>query len=197
MTLNISRILPFKKPANNEFVRLSQKVEIPLIENSTLYDKILPMQSSLDYMAHKFGVNFRIAEAPEFKQAWIIPNSGFPAIISESKDKAEIAREIYEATSLALKNENQESSQEVSRVRPQKFASTLFESIFKMFKGTLEYYTKIHEDISFNAFAFDKNLAIECVNKSKKDLEFINIFKPEEGYSKIHKMVAKMTNPND
>lgn len=83
-----------------------QKAKVSAITDKKLRKKLLPMQSSLDYMTEHYNINFYLYYLPISKKCFLSCQKGKKSTLTEdisAKDENSIiARKIYKAASEVL-----------------------------------------------------------------------------------------------
>jgi len=105
--MTILSINPFNlKPAIKRIARKPKTVEIPPELPDSLYNKIAPLQNSLNYMATNYGLNFEFRS--DCDDDWVdVSKNGHKEIAYIDYDnEADIARQIYSSASKILKAED-------------------------------------------------------------------------------------------
>ena len=102
------RINPFHlRPVIKRTLHKPVEVEIPPIMNLNLYDKLLSMQGSLNYMATNYGVKFQFEQIPLDNEVLIkcCTNKNKTernCLVSKHDDIADVVRKIYKEVSKVL-----------------------------------------------------------------------------------------------
>jgi len=171
-TPKISSIIP------KFFMRKSKQVKTVNIPNNlelNIYDKLINMQDSFNYIANRYGITFGFNDLSLDCAASVVCKKGSHTTVSSNinagDDETTIAKKVNHTVSRLLRAENKSKNSGGINI-PNGLSDELRDK-FMSCKGTIDYYAKKY-DVNFSLSSGESFVFISCTKDKKEAHTVIN-----------------------